>query len=370
MNEMETFHKQGYPIFGPNKEGAKLELERQYGQEIFKKCGMKIIPSYEFSNYNEAIKFVYKTKGEYVSKPDGDADKALSYVSKNPADMIFMLERWKESNKLKKGFILQEKVKGIEMAVGGWFGKDGWASNVNHNWEFKKLMNDDLGVATGEQGTILQYSLFDDSLLAKKCLEPLTDHLLKHNYIGFLDVNCMIGEDGTPWPLEFTCRPGWPHFQIVQALHKGDPADWMVDLIEGFDSMKVSYDVACGVVLSQPDYPYSTLTKKEVSGVPVYGITDKNRDHIHPAEMMLGEAHCMDGDNIVKKEMMVSAGDYVLVTSGVGKTVEKAREASYKVMKELEMPNSIMYRTDIGCRLEKQLPILHKLGYAEELKYD
>jgi len=52
-------------------------------------------------------------------------------------------------------------------------------------------------------------------------------------------------------------RPGWPLFQIQQALHKGDPAEWMLDLLDGKDTLKVSKDIACGVVVSIPDYPYS-----------------------------------------------------------------------------------------------------------------
>ena len=91
-----------------------------------------------------------------LSKPSGDVeDKALSYVSKSPADMVYMLERWKKAQKHKSPFILQEFVDGIELAVGGWFGPGGFNEGWCENFEFKKLMPDDLGPATGEQGTVL-----------------------------------------------------------------------------------------------------------------------------------------------------------------------------------------------------------------------
>ena len=92
-------------------------------------------------------------------------------------------------------------------------------------------------------------------------------HAVGHT--GYVDVNCIITEDGTPWPLEFTMRPGWPLFQIQQALHKGDPCEWMLDLLNGEDTLKVSKDVAVGVVISMPDYPYDHLTKDELSGIPI-----------------------------------------------------------------------------------------------------
>jgi phosphoribosylamine---glycine ligase len=39
-----------------------------------------------------------------------------------------------------------------------------------------------------------------------------------------------LDEDGTPWPLEFTCRLGWPAFNIELALHKNDPVAFLVGL--------------------------------------------------------------------------------------------------------------------------------------------
>ena len=39
-----------------------------------------------------------------------------------------------------------------------------------------------------------------------------------------------VDEDGTPWPLEFTCRLGWPAFNIELALHKNDPVAFLVGL--------------------------------------------------------------------------------------------------------------------------------------------
>jgi phosphoribosylamine-glycine ligase len=63
-------------------------------------------------------------------------------------------------------------------------------------------------------------------------------------------------------------------------------------------------------------------------------------------------------------------GSYVLVTSGTGATVCEAQYNAYDVLDELRLPNSPGWRTDIGCRLDEQLPELHKMGYAEDIHYD
>src|SRR5271157_205745 len=189
----------GRPIIGPSREMAQWELDRTVGQVVLKKHGIATIPTHEFNNYDKAIAFVKKNPQRYVSKPSGDADKALSYCATTPADMVYMLEKWKKSSRQRE-FILQEFIPGIEMAVGGWFGPLGWCGGWCENFEFKKLMDGDKGVATGEQGTVLRY--VGRSKLGRMMLEPLTDTLEKSNYIGYIDVNTIIDEKGQPWPLE------------------------------------------------------------------------------------------------------------------------------------------------------------------------
>jgi hypothetical protein len=66
--------------------------------------------------------------------------------------------------------------------------------------------------------------------------------------------------------------------------------EWLLDLANGKDARTILYvRLAVGVVLSIPVYPYSHLTRKEVVGVPVYGLTESLWRHFHPCEMKLGE---------------------------------------------------------------------------------
>ena len=363
LRELDSFRKRGFPLWGATAATALWELDRDIGQGVLASAGICCIPGQSFTSYDRATELVLSTQKRYVSKASGDADKALSYVSKGAADVLFMLDYWKSQGKGKAPFLMQEFVPGIEMAVGGWFGRDGFSQYFLENFEFKKLMNDEIGVNTGEMGTAIKYCTLEQSKLAQELLLPLQGELFRQGYTGFIDVSVIISDDGCPYPLEFTTRPGWPLFQIQQALHP-EPVCWMKAALEGEDCFEPYLDIAIGVVITIPDFPYSRLTRKEVSGFPVWGITEKNRYNIHPAEMKLGEAYCEVKGKLVKKPMLVSAGDYVLVVTGTGKSVSAAKEAAYEVVGELEIPNSPMYRTDIGARLEKQLPKLHKLGYA------
>jgi phosphoribosylamine--glycine ligase len=363
LHNMNAARREGAAVFGATVESAEWELDRTHGMEMLRENSIDVPEYREFDHYDDAIRYVKAQKRPFVSKPSGDADKALSYVAQDHVDLLYMLERWKASSKLKPPFILQEKIDGIEMAVTGWIGPDGWIGPWCENWEFKKLCAGNLGCSTGEQGTVLRYT--KKSKLAKEVLVPLTEDIRRTGHIGPVDVNCIIA-DGKPWPLEFTMRPGWPTFQIMQRLHKGDCCEWMADLVDGKDSLGVDYEnIAMGVVLSIPDYPYSHLTRKEVVGIPIYG-AEKVTEHLHPCEMMMCEA---PGENGKRAQMMGTAGDYVLVMSEAAPSVKEAQRGVYKHLKSLTVPNSPMWRVDIGDRLRKELPQLQKWGYATGMSY-
>jgi phosphoribosylamine--glycine ligase len=190
LRDLDGARRDGYNVVGPSAELAEWELDREVGMGILKAHDIPIPGSRTFSDYDKAIAFVKREGRRFVSKASGDDDKALSYVSKSAEDLVYMLQRWKKQSKLKGEFVLQDFKAGVEMDVGGWFGAHGFNRGWCENFEFKKLMNDDKGVATGEQGTVLRYVA--QSKLAKLVLEPLEDTLLKAGYVGYIDVNCII----------------------------------------------------------------------------------------------------------------------------------------------------------------------------------
>lgn len=368
LPKLDALRKAGVKVFGPSEKSAALEIERSAGMKFFEKAGIQV-PEYEqFKTLADAEAHVRKTEKRFVFKTLGDnEDKSLSYVSKTPADMIARLQRWQKLNMNPKGpVMLQEFIPGIEFAVSGWLGTEGFLAPLNENFEHKKLLSGDCGPNCGESGTVMKY--VKSSVLAEAVLLPLEEGLVKLGHIGDVDVNCIIDESGKAWPLEFTCRPGWPAFNIMLAEHKGDPIQWMLDACNGKDTLEVSPQVACGIVVGIPDYPYSNKPRAEREDVPVYGVTDKNRQHIAPQSVKLAKQPVMSGSKVVEKDIWTTADDYLCVVTGMGKTVKKACERAYTTVKELHVPDMI-YRDDVGEKLEKQLPKLHAHGYATEFEY-
>ncbi len=370
LRDLDNHRKEGGKVISSSQETALWEIDRLVGQGIMRKAGIPTIPSKEFTDYDTAIAHVKKTGKRYVSKPTGgiETNKALSYVSSSADDMVFMLQRWKKLDKLKTPFVLQDFVHGIEMGVAGWFGPGGWNEGWEENFEHKALMNDNKGPSTGEQGTVLRY--VRTSKLARKVLVPLTATLEKFGYVGDIDVNCIIDDKGQAWPLEFTCRLGWPAFHLQTALIAGDVAEFLLDLANGRDARPFAYDqIACGVVVTIPDYPFSKYTRREVSGIPLYGINGSLWRHVHPCEVALMEAPLTIDGKMLTVPQMVTAGDYVLVMTSVASTVKDAALSCYRKLNKLKIPASPQWRTDIGKRLIRDLPKLQMHNFATAMAY-
>jgi phosphoribosylamine--glycine ligase len=368
---IEQWRREGVLVIGPTQQTANWELDRMLGMKVFKDHGFDLPDYREFSDYDKALAYVNKEQRAFVSKPCGDEpDKTLTYVAPSARGLMYMLERWKRQQKLKGKFILQEKVSGVEMAVTGFFGPAGWARGWTENWEHKKLFPKDLGPGTGEMGTVIR--VVKRSKLAEKTLVPLTDLLHQEGYCGAIDVNCLIGEAGEVWPLEFTMRPGVPLFQIQQALIDGDHAEWLRDLAEGREcNPPWIYDTfAVGIVMVIGDFPHSHATNKEVVGVPIYGVNRFNRDSIHPSMVMMGEVWQDIDGKLVKTPGWVTAGDYVLTATGIAETVQDARNKALRALDPLkETPASPFWRHDIGNRLAKEFPLLQERGYAAGARF-
>lgn len=367
LHELDRYREFGYKIFAPTVASANLEIERAKGMEAMLGAGIEVPPYQTFDTLADAEAFARKSDRAWVHKPMGsEEDKSLTYVSSDPADLVGWLQRKQTSGKPLKGKVmLQEKVDLLcELGVSGWFGPEGflpgkWQVCVEH----KALMNGEIGPATGEQGTVTQY--VDSDKMAEATLKPLEPILRVLGHRGDFAMGAAITKQGKIAPFEFTCRLGWPCFYIQMASHRGDPAKWMRDLLDGKDSLKVSNDVAIGVVLAQPMYPYNKSPPEMVEGNPISGI-DEIGDAAHLASVMMGKGPVMDGGKVKDSKIYETSGEYVMVVTALGKSVGKARDKVYGAVKKVKFPNK-MYRTDVGEKVIESLPKLHSFGFAKDI---
>lgn len=369
LPKLEQLRAAGVRVFGPSVQSAALEIKRALGMKFFEQHEIEVPEWKQFKSLEEAEAHVYQTEERYVFKTLGDEDdKSLSYVGKSPADLIARLQRWQRLQMNPKGpVMLQKVVEGVEIGVSRWMGTDGWVGPYNENFEHKKLLSGNCGPNCGEAGTVQKYC--DASKLGSQVLAPLEESLVALGHLGDIDVNCIVDDEGQAWPLEFTCRLGWPAFNIQIASHQGDPCQWMLDACNGKDTLKARLSTHVGVVIAQPDYPYSEKTKSEVSDIPIYGVTKDNEPYLYPQAVKRAVLPDMQGSKVIEREVWATAGDYLMVVVGSGKTVRQACTRAYDTLGEIQIADMI-YRDDIGEKLEDEIPKLQAQGYAREFAYE
>ncbi len=223
---------EGKFVVGGTPYTDKLEDDREFGQEELKKVGVNILPSWNFSSFDEAVAFMNQYPDRYVIKPSGKAqnEKELLFVGQEEdgKDVEQVLEHYKQkwSSKIKI-FLLQKYAQGVEVAVGAFFNGTDYIEPININFEHKRLFPNDIGPSTGEMGTAMFWSkpnpIFEITLL------KMREQLRASKYVGYIDINCIANSKGV-FPLEFTCfdedteiltREGWTDFAGVKV---GDEA--------------------------------------------------------------------------------------------------------------------------------------------------
>jgi phosphoribosylamine---glycine ligase len=142
------------------------------------------------------------------------------------------------------------------------------------------------------------------------------------------------------WPLEFTCRFGYPGFAVLeplQALGWGELFRSMIS--RDSDRFPANPGYSACIVLSTPPFPYSRKQVKAPVGLPIVV------DGVEPEHLHWGEVGSVGGE-------FVTAGLYgwTAVVTGTGATIQEAGAAAYARAARVHSPN-LRYRLDIGEKL-------------------
>ena len=156
--ESDNLRKSGKLVVGGSAYTDKLEENREFGQSEMKRLGMLTLPSWDFNDYDAALKFIEENPGRYVYKPSGfiPSDwKGLLFLGKEEdgKDLHEIIKSNKKVlQKRIKQFQLQKFASGVEIAVGAFFNGNDFIYPINVNFEHKKLFPGDIGPFTGEMG--------------------------------------------------------------------------------------------------------------------------------------------------------------------------------------------------------------------------
>ncbi|MFH1900225.1 MAG: phosphoribosylglycinamide synthetase C domain-containing protein [Patescibacteria group bacterium] len=355
----QELRSQGKKVIGGTEYTDMLEDDRSFGQRELKKHGVKIIPFWEFSNFDEAITFIKQHPDEYVIKPSGEAQniKRLLFVGheRDGSDVVRVLESYKKVwFKEIKIFQLQKKVRGVEIAAGAFFNGKDFIYPININFEHKKLFPGNFGPATGEMGTSMFWS--QPNVLFSLTLERLKDTLRRENYIGYIDLNCIVNSYGI-YPLEFTSRFGYPTISIQQEGMITPIGEFFYHLASGNDiNFKYKKGFQVGVRIVVPPYPFNdqmTFDSYSKDAVIIFKNNNGNNG-IHIEDVKL----------VNNQWVVTGSAGVALIVVGTGLTMREAQKQTYSRIKNILIPN-MYYRDDIGDRWYEEFDKLHSWGYIK-----
>jgi len=335
----DRLRRDGFNVIGGGAYGTRLENDRAYAQGVLADLGLATAPTFEFSDVEEARRFIERWPARYVLKSNGP--DAASFVGRHKAGADVQAVLAARGKIAASSFVLMEFVEGAEMGVGAYFNGEDFLEPACLDWEHKRFFPGDLGELTGEMGTVVTYSRskrFFDRTLAK--VVPL---LRANGYCGYINLNTIVNEAGI-WPLEFTCRFGYPGYAILDPLQKTPWADLFRAMLTRSTLMfDTEPGFAVGIVITTPPFPYYRDTLPAPVGLPVLfdgDLSSAELRHIHYGEVAL------------QNGVLVTSGasGYTLVVTGTGETIEAARDAANALADKIVVANS-RYRRDIGTRL-------------------
>jgi phosphoribosylamine---glycine ligase len=344
----------GLNVIGSSAYGARLENDRSYAQRILADLGLRTAPTFKFLQTQEAIRFIEQRPARYVVKSNGP--DAATFVGSLPNGADVSAHLASDPNLTTCSFVLMEFVEGIEMGVGAYFNGDDFLLPACLDWEHKRFFPGDLGELTGEMGTVVTFSgsvTFFDCTLGRMRL------LLKQNgYCGYINLNTIVNREGI-WPLEFTCRFGYPGYAILDPLQRTSWAELFRAMLDRHASrFEVESGFSVGIVITTPPFPYSREQVSEPKGLPI-----EFRGDLSPAE----RANLHFGEVGLSNGVLVTSGanGYTLVVTGTGATIEAARDAANALADKVVVPNG-RYRRDIGQKLiEGEFDKIRALGLID-----
>ena len=354
----DSLRKDGFHVIGGSRYGDRLENDRAFAQRILAEIGLQTVRVEEFDNLEIADRFLTSHPGRYVLKFNGPCFSSKdNYVGRlsSGADVRAVLRAKASQIQDSFSFVLMEHVDGVEMGVGAYFDGEKFVGEACLDWEHKRFFPGNLGELTGEMGTI---ATFDRSRrFFEKTLKLMAPLLAAGGYCGYINLNTIVNRLGV-WPLEFTCRFGYPGFAVLGPLQETSWADLFAAMVRRSGAVRMRSGFCAAIVLTTPPFPYDRKAVDEPVGLPVIfdgELAAMDREHLYHGEVGLSNGQ------------LVTSGQYgwTMVATGVGATIEAARDEAGALAGRIVIPN-VRYRNDIGSNLiRRDFDSVERLGLLD-----
>ena len=335
-----------FKVFGPGKDGAKLEYSKSWAKEFMQDANIPTAKFWKVSSLEEAKKIIHSTSIPLVVKADGLASGKGVFIPDSKEECVKATESIFNGKFGNSGnmVVLEEKIHGPEVSVFALCDGKKYILLPSAQ-DHKRLNEEDKGPNTGGMGAYSPAPLLTKNYLEriiKEIIEPTINELNKKNidYKGVIYFGLMITKSG-PKVIEYNCRFGDPECQTIMPLMDQS----FVFLLEkcsmgnliGSEKIDTSDKVSGCVIATSKGYPHEYKT-----GFPIkIGRIDPNDCQIFDS-----------GTSLSKDGELLTDGGRVLSIVCQDKDFDLVFEKAYKNLKEINF-DGIYFRNDIGHQVRK-----------------
>ena len=337
----------GIRAFGPKKNAAILEGSKAFSKDLMKKYNIPTAAYENFTDPDEAIKYLETAKMPIVLKADGLAlgkGVLICNTLEEAKEGVKTLMLDKQFGDAGNEIVIEEFMTGREVSVLAFC--DGKTIKcMTSAQDHKRAKDGDQGLNTGGMGTFSPSPFYNDEVEAfceKYVYQSTIDAMASEGrpFTGILFTGLMITEDG-PKVLEYNARFGDPEAQVVLPRMKNDIIDVMEACIDGkLSDVELEFEdnAAVCVVLASDGYPEKYDKGFEIKGLDTF--KDKDGYYVFHAGTKF------DGDKIVTN------GGRVLGVVAKGENLKAARANAYKATEWIDFANKYK-RNDIGKAIDE-----------------
>jgi phosphoribosylamine---glycine ligase len=340
----DALQSSGIPCFGPNAFAAQLEGSKAFAKRLMLESGVPTAVCEVFEDYDEARRFIERTRPPMVVKADGLAAGKGVVVARSHEEAIQALDNCmvkKIFGKAGSHVIVEQALTGQEASFLAFCDGENVLCLPSAQ-DHKPVGEGDTGPNTGGMGAYSPAPILPESQYqqtANLTIRPIVRRLaeLERPFVGMLYAGLMI--DGPAMNvLEYNVRFGDPECQPLLMRLENDLAELMLASVEGRlrdVTLRIRPETSVCVVLSAGGYP-----GEYAKGAPISGIEEAER---------LGNVKVFHAGTQFENGQVVTSGGRVLGVTALGKDLGEAQELAYAAVDKIHFEN--MYcRRDIGSK--------------------
>ena len=345
---VDIFEAEGLKCFGPRKNAAILEGSKAFSKDLMKKYNIPTAAYENFTDPEEALKYLETAKMPIVLKADGLAlgkGVLICNTLEEAKAGVKEIMQDKKFGTAGNTMVIEEFMTGREVSVLSFV--DGKTIQIMDSAQDHKRAGDgDTGLNTGGMGNFSPspfYTKEVDDFCQKYIFQPTVDAMAAEGrpFTGVIFFGLMLTPDG-PKVLEYNARFGDPEAQVVLPRLKNDIIDVMEACVEGrLSELKLEFEdraTVC-VVLASDGYPVAYEKGKLITGFENFeGKEDYYCFHA-------GTKFDADGN-------IVTNGGRVLGITATADTLKEARAKAYEATEWINFENKYM-RHDIGKAIDE-----------------